>query len=50
MIFGSQTYEICIGPFPPELYEQFTQTFVIISVGSRVKYYIAIRIIFIMFN
>lgn len=50
MIFASQTDEICIGPFLPELYEQFTQTFVTIRVGSKVKYYTATRIMFVMFN
>jgi hypothetical protein len=50
MIFASQTDEICIGPLLPELYEQFTQSFVTISAGSKVKYYAATRIMFIMFN
>ena len=50
MIFASQTDEICREPFLPELYEQFTQTFVTLSVGSKVKYYAATRIMFIMFN
>jgi len=49
-MFASQTDEILIGPFLPELYEKFTQTLVTISVGSRVKYYTATRIMFVMFN